>query len=267
RAWTCRSTCAEPRSRNGSGGRFATSPRARRRAMPRSQTASGCPERRAPSPARARPIPWPSQFHATGWCVGTVRCRATAGAWSASASCCGASIARPREPPRRRRPGSPSLRVRPAREVLPDALDALPRVLAAAPELSRHVANREGVRPVQLTELAPRDGHRHRRSRPGAQRVAGDGGGAAAIAQVVDEDAPAALALRRDRHEAIGLGTGERLGESAGESLDQAPLAARIEWHDHMQSLAAGHSQEGLQLELAEPPANVPCGGLQLVER
>ncbi len=47
----------------------------------------------APSPAPALPTILRSRSRVTGWCAMTVRCRATPGAWSASASC---SIGNPR---------------------------------------------------------------------------------------------------------------------------------------------------------------------------
>ena len=83
----CRSTCAAPRSSSACGRRCARSRRARRRAMPRSPSASArrnrCARWRRPA-ARTR---WRSRSRAIASCAATARCPAIAGAWSASARC------------------------------------------------------------------------------------------------------------------------------------------------------------------------------------
>src|SRR5207249_3250214 len=75
---------------------------------------------------------------------------------------------------------------------------------------------------------------------------------ARAIAQVVDEDAPAALALRHLRSEDAGTVGGERFGHGARELFHLFPVVARRKRHDEMQSLAARGLEERLEPDLLE---------------
>ena len=82
-----RSTSAAPRSSTGSGRRFGRSRPGRRPRTPRSPGASARRRPCGPSRKRARRTRSRSPSRAIAWCGATGRCRATAGASSASAPC------------------------------------------------------------------------------------------------------------------------------------------------------------------------------------
>ena len=74
----------------------------------------------------------------------------------------------------------------------------------------------------------------------GAGRVAGDGGGTAAVAQVVEKDLAAAFVLGHVRGQAFGFAGGEGLADGTGEGLGVVPIRAAFDGYDQMQALAAG---------------------------
>src|SRR5262245_5941561 len=88
-------------------------------------------------------------------------------------------------------------------------------------------ANRvEGRGALESGELVPADRHRYRSAFAGSRRIGKDGGGAAFIAQPVDEDAPLALGLACGCDEAVGVALGEAPCEPCGKGLDLFPVIA-----------------------------------------
>src|SRR5690606_40306521 len=79
-----------------------------------------------------------------------------------------------------------------------------------------------------------------------------DGGGAEAIAQVVDEYLPYTISRAAFRCEAPRKGRGHVQHNGMGEVLDRIPAMAPLQWHHHMQALAAACFHKGVQFQLLQ---------------
>ena len=114
-----------------------------------------------------------------------------------------------------------------ARQRLLDRGQALPRIVIEERQPLGQVQQREMVRPDVLAELVPGERHRHRRALARARRVGADGGGAHAVAQVVDIDAAAPAALGHVVGVEVGPVGRHRRGDRLGERLHRVPVCGR----------------------------------------
>src|SRR5215831_4904620 len=78
----------------------------------------------------------------------------------------------------------------PVRQLLPQGLNSFPRVLVESAQALRQVLDGEVVGADRGAELVPGERGRDGGARTRPRRVSADGGGAHAVADVVDVDAP-----------------------------------------------------------------------------
>ena len=140
-----------------------------------------------------------------------------------------------------------------ARQRLLERGHALPRIVIEERQPLGQIQEREMVRADVLAELVPGERHRHRRALARARRVGADGGGAQAVAQVVDIDAAAPAALGHVVGVEVGPVGRHRRGDRLGERFHGVPVCLRRQRKDDVQALAAGGLHEALELQRRQP--------------
>jgi hypothetical protein len=114
-------------------------------------------------------------------------------------------------------------------------------VSVASPVLSaRRPLHGEGVRTNPVSDLTPAHRGCDREARPRSRRPRTDGHRAAAVPQIIDEDAPGALSGCRGKRVSVRCGRGEALRHSFRMRSRRVVVDRRIERGHQVQALAPG---------------------------
>src|SRR5712691_5052594 len=147
------------------------------------------------------------------------------------------------------RPGhAPTLA--PRRYPLANGEKLRPRICFENIEPLAQIVDLEVIRANTFGELAPGERRRDRCERQRSGRVWRDRGGAAAVPEIVDEDAPAPRGLGHLGEVTLRIGLGHRFSDRLGKFFGLLPVGAGLDRKHDMKPLAARGLHEARQAEL-----------------
>ena len=104
----------------------------------------------------------------------------------------------------------------------------------------------------QRAQLAPGHGHRDAQTRAGPHAPCTGGGGAKAVAQVIDEDLAHPVARPALGHKPLGQRLRHVQHHGVGEALDGVPVFMAAQGHHHVQALAAAGFQKTRETQFGQ---------------
>src|SRR5262245_51185245 len=137
-------------------------------------------------------------------------------------------------------------------DALAQVEEALPWIACQEAQPLAQIVDAEMIGTHAFRQLLPGQRRRHRRLLACACRIGGDRGRATAVAEIVDENAPAPCTLRHRGDVTLRVVLAHRFRNRSGERLGGIPIEARGKWHHDVQALAARGFHEAVKPDLLE---------------